>query len=80
MQTIPQRTAVCMDDVAGPGLPVFDSKGVFLGLGMPGFAQSYLQFSQRSPSGEQVALVNIGETGAFQLADEILPYLNRRPM
>lgn len=80
MQTIPQRTAVCMDDVSGPGLPVFDSKGMFLGLGMPGFAQSYLQFSQRNPSGEQVALVNIGETGAFQLADEILPYLNRRPL
>ncbi|MBE7539710.1 MAG: PDZ domain-containing protein [Opitutaceae bacterium] len=80
LQTLPQRTAVCMDDVAGPGLPVFDAKGVFLGFGMPGFAQSYLEFSKRSPGGEQVALVNIGETGAFQLADEILPFLNRRPL
>ncbi len=80
MQTLPQRTAVCMDDVAGPGLPVFDSKGVFVGLGMAGFAQSYIQFSQRTPGGEQIALVNIGETSAFQLADEVLPYLSRRPL
>lgn len=80
MQSLPQRTAVAMDDIAGPGLPVFDNKGVFVGLGLAGFAQSYLQFSQRSPGGEQIALVNIGETSAFQLADEVLPYLNRRPL
>ena len=79
-QTVPQRTAVCMDDVAAPGLPVFDAGGAFVGIGLAGFGQSFMQFSQRERNGEAIALVNLGESAAFLYADEVLPYLGRRPL
>lgn len=79
-QTVPQKAAVCMDDVAAPGLPVFDAKGAFVGMGLAGFGQTFMQYSQRAQGGEPIALVNMGETAAFQLAEEVLPYLDRRPL
>jgi serine protease Do len=79
VQTLPQKTAVCMDDIAAPGLPVFTAEGVFAGLGVSGFGQTFMQFSQRDRGGTPIVLVNLGETSAFLLAHEVLPYLARRP-
>jgi serine protease Do len=78
VQSLPHRTAIALDEVAGPGLPVFDRNGVFLGLGQPGFGESLLMFT-RQRGGEQIVLVNPDECPAFRLADEILPYLDRVP-
>jgi len=79
IQTLPQRSAICLDDITAPGLPVFDEKGAFVGLGVAGFGQTYMQFSQRDRGGAAVVMVNIGETSAFHLAAEVLPYLGRIP-
>jgi len=79
IQTLPQRSAICLDDITAQGLPVFDEKGAFAGLGIAGFGQTYMQFSQRDRGGAAVVMVNIGETSAFLLAAEVLPYLGRIP-
>lgn len=78
IQSIPQRTAIAQHEVAGPGLPVFNRAGVFLGIASASFGQSYLQFSRRS-RGDPVLLVNVEESSAFMLAEEILPHLGRIP-
>ncbi|GAB1487755.1 hypothetical protein MASR2M8_01960 [Opitutaceae bacterium] len=79
IQTLPQRTAVATTEVASPGLPVFTKEGVFVGLGAPGFGQSYLMFAERTRGGQGVVLVNSDECAAFLLADEVLPNLGRIP-
>lgn len=78
IQSLPQRTAIAQHEVAGPGLPVFNRSGVFLGIASASFGQSYLQFSRRS-RGEPMLLVNVEESSAFMLAEEILPNLGRIP-
>ncbi len=78
IQSLPQRTAISQQEVASPGLPVFDRDGVFIGLAQASFGQSFLQFG-RNPRPQPVVLINVEESSAVQLADEILPYLNRIP-
>lgn len=78
IQSLPQRTGIAQQEVAAPGLPVFDRDGTLIGLAASSFGQSYLQFS-RNNRGAPILLVNVEESSAFQLADEMLPYLNRIP-
>ena len=75
---LPQKTAVLGSDVAGPGLPVFNSAGQFAGLALPSFGQNYLVFSHNQ-NGAPIMLVNVEESSAVLLADEVLPYLGRVP-
>src|SRR4029077_18161884 len=77
IQSLPQRTAIAQREVAGPGLPVFNREGVFLGLAASSFGQSYLQFSRANHDGSPVLLVNVEESSAFQLAEEVTPYFSR---
>jgi serine protease Do len=79
VQSLPQRTAIALDEVAAPGLPVFDGEGRFLGLGQPGFGESFMIFSRRQRGGEPVVLVSPDECAAFRLAEEILPFVDRVP-
>ncbi|MEX2044098.1 MAG: PDZ domain-containing protein [Opitutus sp.] len=78
IQSLPQRTAIAQQEVASPGLPVFDRDGEFVGLAASSFGQSFLQFS-RTVRGSPVILVNVEESSAFALAEEVLPYLGRIP-
>ena len=79
IQMLPQRTAIAQQEVAGPGLPVFDSEGAFVGLGASSFGQTFLQFSSAERGGAPVVLVNLEESSAFLVADEVLPYVGRVP-
>lgn len=79
IQALPQRTAIAQQEVAGPGLPVFDGAGRFLGLGANSFGQTFVQFSNLDRGGSPIMLVNVEESSAFVLTGEILPYLGRVP-
>ena len=79
IQALPQRTAIALQEVAGPGLPVFNRSGDFIGLAASSFGQSFVQFSRMDRSGTPVLLVNVEESSAFQVAAEVLPYLGRVP-
>lgn len=78
IQSLPQRTGISQQEVAAPGLPVFDRDGAFAGLAASSFGQSYLQFAPGN-RGAPVLLINVEESSAFILADEVLPYLQRIP-
>ena len=78
MQSLPQRTAIAQQEVASPGLPVFNRDGVLVGLASSSFGQSYLQFG-RGPRPQAVVLINVEESSAFMLAEEMLPNLGRVP-
>lgn len=78
IQSLPQRTAIAHQDVAAPGLPVFDREGGLLGIAVASFGQSYLQFS-RNGRPSPVILMNVEESSAFILADEVLPHVGRIP-
>ncbi len=78
IQSLPQRTGISQQEVAAPGLPVFDRDGAFVGLAASSFGQSYLQFAPGN-RGAPVLLINVEESSAFILADEVLPYLQRIP-
>lgn len=79
VQSLPQRTAIALDEVAGPGLPVFDERGAFLGLGATGFAETFVLFSRRQRGGDPIVLANPDETAAFRVAAEVLPHVGRIP-
>ena len=79
VQSLPQRTMIAQQDIAGPGLPAFDLAGNFVGLGASSFGQSYVQFSRDDRGGMPVILVNAEESGALLTAAEVLPYLGRVP-
>jgi len=79
VQALPQRTAIAQQEVAGPGLPVFNLAGAFVGLAASSFGQNYVQFSREDRGGLPVIMVNVEESGAFQTAAEIVPYLGRVP-
>lgn len=79
IQSLPQRTGISQHEVAGPGLPVFDREGVLVGLAQSSFGQTFLQFSHAERGGSPTILINVEESSAFQLADEVLPYLDRVP-
>jgi serine protease Do len=79
IQLLPQRTAIAQQEVAGPGLPVFDLDGRFVGLGSSSFGQTFVEFSGADRDGSPIMLVNIEESSAFLTADEVLPYVGRAP-
>ncbi len=79
IQSLPQRTAIALHEVASPGLPVFNRDGVFVGLAISSFGQSFVQFSRSNQRGLPVVLINVEESSAFQLAEEVLPFINRVP-
>lgn len=79
IQSLPQRTAIAQQEVAGPGMPVFNFKGEFIGLASASFGQTFLQFSRMDRGGAPIMLINVEESSAFQLAEEVLPYLGRVP-
>lgn len=79
VQSLPQRTMIAQQDIAGPGLPAFDLAGNFVGLAASSFGQSYVQFSREDRGGLPVILVNAEESGALLTAAEVLPYLGRIP-
>ena len=79
IQSLPQRTAIALHEVAGPGLPVFNLAGEFVGLAASSFGQSFVQFTRTDRGGSPVILVNVEESSVFQLPGEVLPYLGRVP-
>jgi len=76
---LPQRTAIAQQEVAAPGLPVFNRAGEFIGLALSSFGQDFIQFSRNDRGGTPVMLVNVEESSAFLVAGEVLPYLSRVP-
>ncbi|HVU24241.1 MAG TPA: PDZ domain-containing protein [Opitutus sp.] len=79
VQLLPQATAIAQQEVAGPGLPAFNRAGEFVGLALSSFGQNYAEFSREARGGRPVILVNVEESGALLVADEVLPYLGRVP-
>jgi serine protease Do len=79
IQRLPQHTALGSNVVSGPGLPVFDQSGGFVGLGLGGFGQTYLQFSDRDRGGLPVVMINPDDCAAVMLADEVVPNWDRIP-
>jgi len=79
VQRLPQKTAIAQQEVAGPGLPVFNRAGEFEGLALSSFGQNYVQFSRDNRAGMPVIQVNVEESGAVLVAAEVLPYLGRIP-
>lgn len=75
---LPNATALMAQDVATPGLPVFDRAGRLAGLALSPFGQNFLLFS-RSQSGSPIVLVNPEESSVVLLAPEFLPHLARVP-
>lgn len=75
---LPQKTVILGSDVAGPGLPVFNTAGEFAGLAQTSFGQNFLIFS-RNQRGNPVVLVNVEESSVVLLASEVLPHLGRVP-
>ncbi|MFA5262476.1 MAG: PDZ domain-containing protein [Opitutaceae bacterium] len=79
LNSLPQRTGISQHEVAAPGLPVFDNAGDFIGVGLSSFGQSFIEFSRNERGGSPVMLVNLEESSAFLLAEEVLPYFGRVP-
>ncbi len=79
VQSLPQRTAIAQQEIAGPGLPAFNRAGEFVGIAASAFGQNYVQFSREDRGGLPVIMVNVEESGAALLAPEVLPYLGRIP-
>lgn len=75
---LPHRTGIAQKEVAAPGLPVFNRNGVFVGLALSSFGQTFLQFTRGGRS-NAVILYNVEESSAFMLAEEVLPNLGRLP-
>jgi serine protease Do len=79
IQSLPQQTGIAQQEVAGPGLPVFNDAGEFLGLAESSFGQTFLQFSRADREGTPIMLIDLEESSAFLLASEVLPNLSRVP-
>ena len=75
---LPQKTAILASEVAGPGLPVFNSAGRLAGLAQTAFGQNFLLFSHNQ-NATPILLVNVEESSVVLLADEVLPNLDRIP-
>ena len=78
VQSLPERTAVALSEVAAPGLPVFNKDGALAGIAVGGFGSTYLQFS-RTERGSPIMLMNVEESCVFQLIDDLLPWMGRVP-
>lgn len=75
---LPNHTAIAQQDLASPGLPVFDREGNLAGLALNSFGQNFLLFS-RNQNGTPIMLVNAEESSVVLLASEFLPYMSRVP-
>jgi serine protease Do len=78
VQSLPERTAIALAEVAAPGLPVFTRDGALAGIAVGGFGSSYLQFS-RNERGSPVMLMNVEESRVIQLVGDVLPWMRRVP-
>lgn len=78
IQSLPQRTGIAQQEVAAPGLPVFNRDGILVGLAGSSGGQTFLQIS-RTRGATPIILINVEESSAFVLADEVLPNLGRIP-
>ena len=78
VQSLPERTAVALAEVAAPGLPVFNKEGALAGIAVGGFGSTYLQFS-RNERGSPLMLMNAEESRVFQLTGDVLPWMSRSP-
>lgn len=78
VQSLPERTAIALSEVASPGLPVFSAGGAFAGVALGGFGQTFIQYS-RNDRGLPVMLLNMEESSVFQLAADVGPWLARVP-
>lgn len=78
VRSLPERTAVALDEVASPGLPVFNGAGELVGIAEGGFGTSYLQYSGRGGA-TPIMLMNVEESAVFTLAAEVTPWLARVP-
>jgi serine protease Do len=79
IQSLPDRTGTALQEVSGPGLPVFNRDGILVGLALESGEQQFQEYSQMNRGGETILLVDVEESSIFQLADEVLPYFNRIP-
>jgi serine protease Do len=79
IQALPQQTGIAQQEVAGPGLPVFNEDGVLVGLAASSFGQTFLQLTRTDRDGTPIMLIDLEESSAFILADEVLPNLGRVP-
>lgn len=75
---LPNATAIAAEDVAGPGLPVFNRAGQLVGLAQNSYGQNYLLFS-RGQNATPVVLVNVEESSVIQLAADVVPFFKRIP-
>lgn len=64
-QAAPELMCVTQEATAGPGLPVFDSAGGWVGLAANSYGQTYLEYSPHRRDGEPVMLVNLEESSAY---------------
>ncbi|MGH7959332.1 MAG: PDZ domain-containing protein [Opitutaceae bacterium] len=78
IQSLPRRTGIAQQEVAAPGLPVFNHDGVLVGLAGSSGGQTFLQIS-RTRGATPVILINVEESSAFWLVEEVLPNLGRIP-
>jgi serine protease Do len=78
IQSLPQRTGIAQQEVAAPGLPVFNRDGTLVGLAGSSGGQTYLQIT-RTRGATPIILINVEESSAFVLVDEVLPHLGRIP-
>lgn len=78
VQSLPERVALALAEVAAPGLPVFNRAGEFAGIAVGGFGQTFVQYS-RNDRGLPVMLMNTDESSVFQLAGAVGPWLARVP-
>lgn len=78
VQSLPERTAFALAELASPGLPVFDRAGSFAGVAVGGFGQTFLQYS-RNDRGLPVMLINPEESSVFQLAGDVRSWLSKIP-
>jgi serine protease Do len=79
VQSLPERTAVALAEVAAPGLPVFNHDGAFLGVAVGGFGSSFVEFSRAQRNGMPIMLIDPEESRVFQLASAVTPWLARVP-
>jgi serine protease Do len=78
IQSLPQRIGIAQQEVAAPGLPVFNRDGILVGLAGSSGGQTFLQIT-RTRGATPIMLINVEESSAFALVEEVLPNLGRLP-
>jgi len=76
---LPMETAIAQQEITAPGLPAFNARGEFVGIGLSSFGQSFLQFSRTERGGAPVMMINLEESSALLTAPEALPLFARVP-